>query len=107
MSQLFNEILNLISEYKVFLNSLSLVELCLIINISSSVVILTCTISIIYAVLGNYIIDKLSLEERMPSLSKIITLRLSFQRYYIILNSIFILFTVVSLLIVNTVTFLQ
>jgi hypothetical protein len=83
-----NPIFNLIKKYKKYLASLSAIELCLIINITSCVFIFTCIISILFALSGNYLIDKFSLEQKLPKLSKIIQLRVKFQHYYIFINSV-------------------
>jgi hypothetical protein len=93
----------LISEYKEYLASLSSIETCLLINITTSMFILTCIISIFYSIFGNYLITKFSLEERLPKLSKIIKLRVTFQKYYIIINSVFIIIAVLSLIFINII----
>lgn len=98
-----NPIFNLISEYKEYLANLSSIETCLLINITTSMFILTCIISIFYSIFGNYLINKLSLEERLPKLSKIIKLRVTFQKYYIIINSVFIIIAVLSLIFINII----
>jgi len=69
-----NPIFNLITEYKEYLATLSTIETCLLINITTSIFILTCIISIFYSIFGNYFINKFSKEERLPKLSKIIKL---------------------------------
>lgn len=58
-----NKILNFINEFKEYLSSLSANEICLIINITTSIFILTCIISIIIAISGNYLIEKLTLRK--------------------------------------------
>jgi hypothetical protein len=102
-----NPIFNLINEFKEYLGSLTVMEICLVINISSCVFILTCIISILFAISGNYLIDKFSLEQKLPKLSKIIQLRAKFQRYYIIINSVFIIIAIFSLIFVNTITLIN
>jgi hypothetical protein len=74
-----NTIIKTINEFKEYLSSLSLMEICLIINISSCVFILSCIIRILFAISGNYLINKFSFEQKLPKLSKIIQLRLKFQ----------------------------
>jgi hypothetical protein len=102
-----NPIINAINDFKEYLASLTLMEICLIINISSCVFILTCIISILFAISGNYLIDKFSLEQKLPKLSKVIQLRVKFQRYYISINSIFIILAILSLIFVNTITLIN
>ena len=57
--------------------------ICLIIG---NVIILNNLISIIFIFFGDFLIKKFKLVEKFPSLSKIIHLRLKFQRYYLITN---------------------
>ena len=102
-----NPILNYISDFKEYLSNLSAYDLCLIINILSSIFILTCIISIFMAISGNYLIDKFKIDQRYPKLSKFIQLRVKLQRYYVYINSIFIIFVVLSLIFVNTVTLIN
>ena len=102
-----NPIFNIINNFKEYLASLSTIEICLIINISSCVFIITCIISILFAVSGNYLIDKFSLEEKLPKLSKVIQLRVKFQRYYIFINTVFIILAIFSLLFINIITLIN
>jgi hypothetical protein len=102
-----NPIIIAINDFKKYLASLSLMEICLIINISSCVFILTCIISILFAISGNFLIDKFSLEQKLPKLSKVIQLRVKFQRYYVFINSVFIILTILPLIFVNTITLIN
>jgi len=102
-----NPIFNLVNDFNEYLASLSAMEICLTINISSCVFILTCIISILFAISGNYLIEKFSLEQKFTKLSKIIQLRVKFQRYYIIINSVFIIIAIFSLIFVNTITLIN
>lgn len=102
-----NSIFNIIKEFKEYLASLNAMEICLIINITSCVFIFTCIISIFFAISGNYLIDKFSLEQKLPKLSKLIQLRVKFQRYYVFINSFFIILGMLSLIFVNTITLLN
>lgn len=102
-----NPIFNLINEFKAYLASLSAMEICLVINITSCVFILTCVISILFAISGNYLIDKFSLEQKFPKLKKIIQLRVKFQHYYVFINSVFIIIAILPLIFVNTITLIN
>jgi len=102
-----NPIFNIIKEFKEYLASLSAMEICLIINITSCVFIFTCIISILFAISGNYLIDKFSLEQKLPKLSKIIQLRVKFQHYYVFINSVFIILAILPLIFVNTITLIN
>nr|YP_010759104.1 hypothetical protein QEO35_mgp15 [Hericium alpestre]WEX32018.1 hypothetical protein [Hericium alpestre] len=79
-----------INEFKDFVSTLSFTELCFVMNISMSIFIFTCLVSIICSFYGNFLIDKLSLDKIYPKLSSIIKLRVKLQHYYIITNTILI-----------------
>jgi len=102
-----NLIFNLITDYKEYLATLSTIEICLIINITSCVFIFTCIITILLSISGNYLINKFSLEQKLPKLSKIIQLRVKFQNYYVFINSVFIIIAIISLIFVNTITLIN
>lgn len=97
---------DLMNNFIDYLGTLSTMEICLVINITSSLFIISCIISIIFAILGNSLLEKLVLEKRFPKLGRIIQLRVKFQRYYIIMNSCLIFLAVLGLLYVNIVTLL-
>lgn len=59
-----NYFINITKEYKEYLASLSNMEICLIINISTSIFILTCILSILFAYSGNYLIEIFELEKK-------------------------------------------
>ena len=102
-----NPIFNLITDYKEYLATLSSIEICLIINITSCVFIFTCIITIFFSISGNYLINKFSLEQKLPKLSKIIQLRVKFQNYYVFINSVFIIIAIISLIFVNIITLIN
>jgi hypothetical protein len=102
-----NPIFNLITDYKEYLATLSSFEICLIINITSCVFIFTCIITILFSIPGNYLINKFSLEQKLPKLSKIIQLRVKFQNYFVFINSVFIIIAIISLIFVNTITLIN
>ena len=99
-------IVNTIEKFKEYLSTLSTIDLCLLMNIFISVFIFTCLVSILLAFYGNYLIEKLSLEEKYQKLSSIIRLRVKLQHYYVIINTIFIVIALILLIYVNVITFL-
>lgn len=99
-----NSILQKINEFKDYLSTLSSTEICLVMNIFISVFIFTCLISIIFAVYGNFLIYKLSLETKYPKLSTIISLRVKLQHSYIITNTLFIVASLILMFFVNLMT---
>jgi hypothetical protein len=102
-----NPIFKIITDYKEYLATLSTIEICLIINITSCVFIFTCIITILLSISGNYLINKFSLEQKLPKLSKIIQLRVKFQNYYVFINSVFIIIAIISLIFVNIITLIS
>lgn len=102
-----NPIFEIIKNFKEYLASLSIMEICLVVNIFSCVFIITCIISILFAVFGNYLIDRFSLVQKFPKLSRIIQLRVKLQRYYIIINSVLIILALLSLILVNAITLIN
>lgn len=70
-------------------------QFCLSIAFLNSIVI-SCVISIIFIIYGDYLIKKFSLEEKYPNLAKLISLRRKFQSYYLKINIILILFICLS-----------
>lgn len=99
-----NFIIKLINEFKDYLSNLSITEICLVINISSCLFILTCLVTIILAVYGNFIIKKLDLEEKYPKLAKFINFRIKLQHTYILVNTLLILVVLILMIIINFIT---
>ena len=96
----------LINNYKEFLSNLDLNQLCQLLTITSSSVILICLLNIIIIYFANRIIDTLNLEIRFPKLAKFLKLRKMYQNFYIYLNFLIILFFLILILYVNIYTFL-
>ena len=87
--------------------TLSSTDICLVINISSSIFIFTCLVSIIFAVYGNFLIERFSLEERYPKLAFFMRLRVKLQHTYIITNTLFIVIALILMIIVNLITLMK
>ena len=73
-----------------------------VISLLSNSIILICIISIVYTIFGDYLINRFNLEEKYPSLSKIIRLRTKFQKYYLISNITIIILMCLVQIIINT-----
>jgi hypothetical protein len=99
-----NYIIKLINEFKDYLSNLSITEICLVINISSCLFILTCLVTILLAVYGNFIINKFSLEEKYPKIAKLVKLRVKLQHTYILVNTLLILVVLILMIIINFIT---
>lgn len=95
----------LINNYKEFLLNLDLDQLCQLLTITSSSLILICLLNIIIIYFANRIIDTLNLEIRFPKLAKFLKLRKLYQNFYIYLNFLIILIFLILILYVNVYTF--
>jgi hypothetical protein len=102
-----NFISKLITEFKDYLSTLSIEQLCILIDFLLITLVFSCLITILVAFYGNFLIDKFSLEEKYPKLSVIIKLRRKFQHYYIITNSLIIIFALLFMGYVNLLTLLN
>nr|YP_009348136.1 hypothetical protein [Hericium coralloides]APX41089.1 hypothetical protein [Hericium coralloides] len=96
-----------ITEFKEFLSTLSFTELCFIMNISTSIFILTCVVSLLFSFYGNFFIENLSLEKKFPRLSGFIRLRAQLQHSYIIINTILIILGLFFIIYINIITFIH
>jgi hypothetical protein len=99
-----NPFLNIYNDFKEYLSTLSVYELCILTNIFLMIFIFTCLITILFTFYGNYLIEKLSLEQKYPKLSSIIKLRVKLQHYYILTNSLFIFIALVLMGYINIIT---
>lgn len=102
-----NYIIKLINQFNDYLSNLSITEICLVINISSCIFILTCLVTILFAVYGNILIDKLNLEEKYPKLASFIKLRIKLQHTYVFINTLLILIALVLMVIINFITLIN
>ena len=71
-------------------------------SIFSNTLILVCSISIIYTLFGNYLINRFNLEEKYPKLNKFIKLRVKFQNYYLKINLTIIICVCLIQILLNT-----
>lgn len=99
-----NFLIKLINEFKDYLSNLSITDICLVINISSSLFILTCLVTIIFAVYGNFLINKLDLEVKYPKLAKFIKFIIKLQHTYILVNILLIFVVLILMIIINFIT---
>jgi hypothetical protein len=76
----------------------------LVINISSSIFVLTCLVTILFSVYGNKLIDKLNLEQKYPKLASFIKLRVKLQHTYVFINTLLIIIALILMIIINFIT---
>lgn len=74
-------------------------------NLISSVFILLCIFNILGLMYSNFLIDYLNLETKFLKLSRLFKIRVHFRRYYLTLNFIIIIITLLVLIYLNFVSF--
>nr|YP_010564210.1 hypothetical protein OYW92_mgp30 [Epichloe bromicola]UYX62194.1 hypothetical protein [Epichloe bromicola] len=99
-----NYVIKLINEFNNYLSNLTITEICLVINISSSIFVLTCLVTILFSVYGNKLIDKLNLEQKYPKLASFIKLRVKLQHTYVFINTLLIIIALILMIIINFIT---
>lgn len=100
----YETIIKMIDNFKEFISNLNVEQLCLVINLSISIVILTLIINIFTIISGNFLINLLNLEKKWPKLERYIILRRKFQEYYLFLNLIIMTLALLILMYVNYMT---
>nr|WVH38139.1 hypothetical protein [Poriella subacida] len=96
-----DDINNLLENFKVIFSQLNFEQLWAISHIFSSVFILLCLISIISVIYSDYFLNYLKIEDKYPRLGRIIKLRKMYQQYYLILNLLFIIITLMATIFIN------
>lgn len=97
----------LFNQFQEIFKNLSIVDLCILIDIIGIIIIFSGVMSIIFAYYGNYLISKYTLDQKFPRLSKLISLRVKFQHYSIFINLLLIIVTLIVLLLINLLTFFR
>lgn len=96
------EITDLIASWYEMLSHLSTAQLGALTHLFSSVFILTCLFSIISVVYGDFLLNYLKLEVKFPKLARFIKLRKTFKHFYLFINFMLIIITLLALIVVNT-----
>jgi hypothetical protein len=96
-----------IENYRNYISSLDLNQLCQLITISFSIPTLICFINILIINFGDYIINYLELDKRYPKLARIIDIRKKFSKFYIFINSIIMFISILTIIFINIITFLM
>ena len=93
-----------IKNYIDFLSNLNTEQLCNVMTITSSSLILICIFHILIIYFGNFLIDYFRLESKYPRIAKFIRLRKMFQDFNILVNIIVIVIVLMFIIYVNFVT---
>lgn len=91
----------LIENWYEFLSHLSTAQLGALTHIFSSIFILSCLVTIILIVYGDFLLDYLKLEVKYPKLARLIKLRRAFKHFYLFINFMLIIITLLALIYVN------
>lgn len=97
----------LIEQFKAYLNTLDIYQLCILFDLLASSLILLFIINIIFAFYGNKLIDYFNLELKFPKISKIIKLRRNLSEFSIFLNLLIIIIMLGLTMFVNIATLLK
>lgn len=101
-----NPIRDWIHDFNNYLSTLSIFELCFLMNILMCTFIFSCLISILFSFYGSFLIDKFNLESKFPRLSGLIKLRVKLLHSSVLINSLLIVIALVFLLYLNIHTLL-
>lgn len=102
-----NYFFELLESYKEFISNLNFIELGALSHIVSSLFILFCIINIISIIYGDFIIKYLKIENRFPRIAKYIEMRRKFQYYYLFINLLLIIITLLALIYINYLVFIK
>lgn len=99
---------NLIDNLKLFYNkwsdfiaSLNLEQVGLVAHITTSIFIIVCLFNILSVLMSDFLIKYFKLELKFPKLSKFLELRRKFQNYYLIINFLLIIITLLTLIYID------
>lgn len=96
----------LIEQFKGYLDTLNIYQLCILFDLFTSGLILIFIINIIFAFYGNRLIEYLNLESKYPKMSKFIKMRRNLSGFAIFLNLLVIIIILGLTMYVNIVTLL-
>ena len=96
-----NNIRDLFTKYINFLDTLSLHQLGSLANLLAAIFVLTCLFSVVYIIYSDLLLKYLKIEEKYPKIQKIIKLRRKFQHFYLLINFLLIILTLIAVIIVN------
>ena len=102
---LISEIDKLITEYKEYIATLNLEQLCHLITITSTCFILICFLNVIVLMYADKLIDYFNLELKFPKIARIIRIRKNLNKFSIFTNLLLIFIVLLFILYVNLITF--
>lgn len=105
-SNTFNDIMSQLQEINNYFLTLTFEQGIGLTNILGCIIIGFSTVSIVMIFFGNSIIEYLKLEERYPRLKRLISLRLKFQKYYLMVDFLLIIAVLLAMIYINLLIFL-
>jgi hypothetical protein len=75
-------------------------------NLVSSIFIFLCVLNILSVMYSNFLLNYFNLEVKYPKLGRLLKVRDTFRRYYLILNFSIIILTLLTLIYLNFVSFI-
>lgn len=70
-------------------------------NLISSIFIFLCILNILSVLYSKFLLEYFKIEIKFPKLSRLLKFRMQFNRYYLILNSVIIIFILLALIYLN------
>lgn len=96
-----DSISSFLENLKIFISDLSFEELWAVAHICSSIFIFLLLFNIISIIYSDFLLNYLKIEEKFPKLGKIIKYRRIYQQYYLIINILFIIITLMATIFIN------
>ena len=100
-SDVIENIKEIFNNYINFLDTLTLHQLGSLANLLAAIFILFCLFSVIVIIYSNIILNYLKLEEKFPRLANFIHYRKKFQNFFLFINLLLIVITLLSTIFVN------
>ena len=107
ISNFNNFVSDILNDYKEYLSTLTVIEQGALGHLLASIFLFLCLTNIMSIIYGDLLIRYLKLEEKFPKLAKYIQLRRKFQQYYLFLNFILIISTLLLIFYVNASIFFK
>lgn len=91
----------LVDQYNTFISQLTFEQLNALALLCGAIFMLTLLTSIFMTLFGEFMLNKFQIESKFPRLERLIKIRRSFQRYFLILNISLIALTLLVIIYIN------
>lgn len=96
-----DSLISIFGNFKEIISQLTFEQLWAISHIFSSIFILILIINIIIIIYSDFLLTYLKIEDKYPRLGRLIRLRRVYQQYYLVLNLLFIIITILATIFIN------